>query len=49
LPDWCGLEWSQPLGMGVEAVRQAIDCYALEKQAVGPSGIDHRAVDRIRS
>jgi hypothetical protein len=43
------LEWSQPLGMEVEAVRQAIDCYALEKQAVGPSGIDHRAVDRIGS
>jgi hypothetical protein len=35
--------------MEVEAVRQAIDCYALEKQAVGPSGMDHRAVDRIRS
>jgi len=35
--------------MEVEAVRQAIDCYALEKQAVGPSGTDHRAVDRIRS
>jgi len=43
------LEWTQPLGIEVEAVRQAIDCYALEKQAVGPSGMDHRAVDRIRS
>jgi hypothetical protein len=49
LPDWCGLEWSQPLGMEVEAIRQAIDCYTLEKQAVGPLSIDHRAVDRIRS
>jgi hypothetical protein len=35
--------------MEVEAVRQGIDCFALEKQAVGPSGRDHRVVDRIRS
>jgi hypothetical protein len=35
--------------MEVEAVHQAIDCSALEKQAVGPSGMDHRVVDRFRS
>lgn len=49
LPDWSGLEWTQPLGLEVEVVRQAIDCSALEKQAVGPSGTDCRAVDHFKS
>jgi hypothetical protein len=48
LSDWCDLERIQLLGMQ-EVVCQVIDCSTLEKQAVGPLGMDHRVDDHIRS
>jgi hypothetical protein len=34
--EWCELEKLHPLGMEMEVVRQAVDCFALELQRLGP-------------
>ncbi len=36
--DWCKLEKFRPLGMEMEVVQHALDCFAQEMQTLGPLG-----------